>query len=225
MQNHRFLSALAAVFVALLPLAGVASDGVRSDGPLTDKEYYRLITCGAPPGGTCQGPIVRWAKPVVTVSLPPAAKGYPPKLAARVDKALNHAIDEINRAGSGLHLRRDDGLRNPDIFVLRPDMVEGDRTRNIPRMPDGEPVGVGFMWIWWDDARHLSEGSLLITKDITTEDLQSVVLEELFQCLGFLFDIENPDYEGVSIVAQDSNATTRITGQDRAILRLHYPAN
>ena len=49
------------------------------------------------------------------------------------------------------------------------------------------------------------------------------MLEELFQCLGFLYDIENRYYEGRSILSQDSNDTTTLAGQDRMILRRLYP--
>jgi hypothetical protein len=71
----------------------------------------------------------------------------------------------------------------------------------------------------------VTEAALLISQNIETGDLTSVMLEEVFQCLGFLYDIENPAYEGVSILAQDSNSTTTISGQDRAILRMLYPVN
>ena len=206
---------------AALPLW--ASDGVQSDGKLSDRDFFRLATCGAPPGGDCQGPTVRWAKSKVTIAVAPPQRGYPPELAEKVSKALDRAIAQINGAGSGLRLVRRDGLENPDIIVSLPRLSEGDKTRNIPRMPNGEEIGVGFMWLWWDDQQTVTEASLLIAEDITDEDLPSVVLEELFQCLGFLYDIENPYYEGRSILSQDSNATTTIAGQDRKLLRQLYP--
>jgi predicted RNA-binding protein Jag len=49
------------------------------------------------------------------------------------------------------------------------------------------------------------------------------MLEELFQTLGFIYDIENRYYEGRSILSQDSNATTTLIGQDRKALRRLYP--
>jgi hypothetical protein len=79
------------------------------------------------------------------------------------------------------------------------------------------------MWLSWDDALHIQAASILITSQIEAEQARSVVLEELTQSLGFLFDIENPYYEGVSILSQDSNETISIAGQDRAMLRMHYP--
>lgn len=205
-----------------LPVA--AQDGVASSGRLSDDQFYRLITCGAAPGGKCDIPFVRWNKQRVSVALRPADKGYPPELARAVDRELDRAIAEINRAaGEALRLVRDDRRSGADILVTRSRLREGQPTRGIPRMPDGEPVGVGFMWLWWDDDANITEASILISSDITMDDLRSVVLEELFQCLGFLYDIENPFYEGRSIVSQDSNETIRIEGQDRMALRRHYP--
>lgn len=211
----------ACLCAAALPLW--ASDGVQSAGKLSDRDLFRLATCGAPPGGDCQGPTVRWGKSKVTIAVAAPQRGYPPELAAKVSKALDRAIAQINGAGSGLRLVRKDGLESPDIIVSLPTLSEGDKTRNIPRMPNGEEIGVGFMWLWWDDQQTVTEASLLIAEDITDEDLPSVVLEELFQCLGFLYDIENPYYEGRSILSQDSNATTTIAGQDRKLLRQLYP--
>jgi hypothetical protein len=77
--------------------------------------------------------------------------------------------------------------------------------------------------MWWNDRAEITEASMLISEDIAPQDVASVVLEELFQCLGFLYDIENPYYEGRSILSQNSNATTTISGQDRMILRRLYP--
>jgi serine/threonine protein phosphatase PrpC len=70
---------------------------------------------------------------------------------------------------------------------------------------------------------EITEASVLIAEDIAIEDLRSVMLEELFQTLGFIYDIENRYYEGRSILSQDSNATTTLIGQDRKALRRLYP--
>lgn len=212
-----------AMLTASLALPVTASDGVETVGKLSDRDLFRLATCGATPGGTCQAPRVRWAKRKITVGVAPAERGYPKELAAKVSRALDAAISQINGAGANLRLVRNDDLEEPDIIVSLPTLSEGQRTRRIPRMPDGEKIGVGFMWLWWDDDHEITEATLLIAEDITDQDLPSVVLEELFQCLGFLFDIENPYYEGRSILSQNSNATTTIAGQDKKLLRLLYP--
>lgn len=207
----------------LVAAQALAGDGIATEGKLSDKDFFRLATCGASPGGECLGPVVRWTDTDLTVALAPAHRRYPPELAQAVSEALDRAIAQINRAGSAIRLTRDDTLRSPDIIVSRPPLSEGQRTRNIPRMPNGHEIGVGFMWLWWNDRGEITEASVLIAKDITPEDLPSVMLEELFQCLGFLYDIENPYYEGRSILSQDSNDTTKLAGQDRMALRRLYP--
>jgi hypothetical protein len=212
---------MAGLALAATPLA--ASDGIVTTGRLSDRDFYRLATCGAAPGQACQGPQVRWAKRKVTVGVGSIQRGYPPALAQKVVAALDHAIAEINGANAGLRLQRNDDLAEPDIIVTLATLSEGDRTRNIPRMPDGEEIGVGFMRLEWNAEAEITAASILIAKDITDEDLPSVMLEELFQTLGFLYDIENPYYEGRSILSQDSNETITIRGQDRKALRQLYP--
>lgn len=84
-------------------------------------------------------------------------------------------------------------------------------------------MGVGYMTVWSDENNLITEAVILISTAITDQDLTSVMLEEMTQSLGILYDIENPAYEGVSILSQTSNATTTIEGQDAALLRWLYP--
>lgn len=200
-----------------------AGDGVPSRGILSDQDFYRLAACGAAPGGRCQHRFVRWTKQQVTIGLAPDSAGFPTQAARQVDKAVDQAIATLNKAGAGIQLRRDDRLRKPDILIRRSALKEGERTRAIPRFPDGQEIGVGLMRAYWRGDGSLSQAGILIARDIHPPHIRSVVLEEIMQCLGFLHDIENPAYEGRSILAQDSNTTVTIAGQDRAILLLHYP--
>ena len=208
---------------SLIALPGLASDGVATEGKLSDKDFFRLATCGATPGGDCDGPVVRWPQQQISLALAPAHRNYPPRLAARVSRELDRAIAEINGAGAGIRILRDDKLREANIIVSMPALSEGEKTRNIPRIPNGQEIGVGFMWLWWNERAEITGASMLISEDIQPRDVRSVVLEELFQCLGFLYDIENRYYEGRSILSQDSNETTTIAGQDRKLLRQLYP--
>lgn len=208
-----------------LPVPAFASDGVISVGKLSNDALYRLIACGAVPEGECQGPFVRWNQPVVTVALPPADRAMDPAIADQIDTALDQAIAALNAARFGITLQRGISRQPPDIIVHRIGLKEGDRTKGIAGMTDGLEIGVGYMQINWDDALRITDGAIVIAADIAPEDVRSVMLEELAQSLGFLYDIENPYYEGVSIFSQDSNETISITGQDRAILRMHYLAN
>ena len=214
---------LAVAALCLAAAQALADDGVASEGKLSDKDFFRLATCGATPGGACLGPVVRWPDPELSVALAPAHRRYPPELGDAVSQALDHAIDQSNRAGSAIRITRDDRLSEPDIIISRPALSEGEKTRNIPRMPNGHKIGVGFMWLWWNERGEITDASVLIAEDIAIEDIRSVMLEELFQTLGFIYDIENRYYEGRSILSQDSNATTTLIGQDRKALRRLYP--
>lgn len=214
-----------AVCLALLSGPVQASDGVVSTGLLSNQDLYRAAACGAVPKGACKGPFVRWAKQDLIVALSPIVAGVPKAVVRRVDRALDQAIETLNHAGAAVQIIRDDAAAQPDVLVLRSRLKEGEATRNVAGMPDGEIIGVGYMYLNWNAANQITKASILIAADIDPGDIRSVVLEELTQTLGLLYDIENPDYVGVSILSQDSNATTEILGQDRAILRLHYPKN
>jgi hypothetical protein len=216
---HRAL--LLSVLLSLLALPGQASDGVATEGKLSDKDFFRLATCGATPGGDCDGPVVRWAQTQITLALAAPSRHYPSTLAASASVALDRAINEINGAGGGIRITRDDRLIEPDIIVSSRTFRRRANARH-PRIPNGQPSAL-IMWLWWDENAEITSASMLISEDIRETDLPSVVLEELYQCLGFLYDIENRYYEGRSILSQDSNDTTEIIGQDRMALRTLYP--
>lgn len=211
------------LLLACLALPVLADDGVPSTGRLSDEDFYRMATCGAEPGGKCRKDPIFWTRKTLTVALRRPQDGFPRSLLPRLDRALNRAIASINAAGSGIALVRDDRRRQADIIVTPSGLFEGEETRDIPRMADGQEIGVGLMQVWWNSRNRATEAAILIAADISPRDLPSVMLEELFQSLGFLYDLDNPYYNGRSILAQDSNATTTIDGQDRMALRRHYP--
>ena len=113
---HRAL--LLSVLLSVLALPGQASDGVATEGKLSDKDFFRLATCGATPGGDCDGPVVRWAQTQITLALAAPSRHYPSALAASASVALDRAINEINGAGGGIRITRDDRLIEPDIIVM-----------------------------------------------------------------------------------------------------------
>jgi hypothetical protein len=214
----------ALILSALLATPAFASDGIPTTGPLTDTEFLRLLTCGATPDGPCQGDAVKWANPTrLTIAFGPVPSGYDSRKADQISAAVDAAITSINAAGSAVALTRVATAGNPDI-TLRPTLFyENEAISNEPGLPDGEVIGAGYVYLYWNDKRQITQGTILIARDIETVDIDSIVLEEITQSLGFLFDIENPDYENVSIFAQDSNTVLSITGQDAAVMRLHYP--
>jgi hypothetical protein len=208
----------------LLASPAFASDGIATTGPLTDDDFLRLVTCGAVPGGPCMDAAGRWPDPRnLTVGFGPVPDGYSADKAALVSTALDQAIRAVNATGSAVTLRRIDTGQDPDI-ALRPTLFnENDAVSGEPGIDDGTVIGAGFVYIYRDDAHAITEGTIVIAQDIPEADITSIVLEELTQSLGFVFDIENPTYENASVFAQDSNTVVTLAGQDAAILRLYYP--
>jgi hypothetical protein len=208
----------------LLATPAFASDGIATVGPLTDTEFLRLLTCGATPDGPCQRDAVKWGNPgELTLAFGPVPKGYNTAKANQISAAIDAAIASINAAGSAINLTRVDYTDSPQI-TLRPTLFyENDAVYDEPGVADGEQIGAGYVYVYWDDRLRMTEGTILIARDIYESEIDSIVLEEITQSLGFLFDIENPDYENVSIFAQDSNTVLSISGQDAAVMRLYYP--
>jgi hypothetical protein len=217
--------------LAVLPglgLGPVVADALDSDGvtvtrQLSDEEFYRLVTCGAPPGGDCRSNSLRWEKKTLSVTLVEGSDPLPRRFIPRVATALRDAIREVNKTGAGISLRYTTRQDDADIRVLATTIQEGTRLSDKPGFSGSGIMGVGYMTVWSDAEDRIVEAVILISTDITQADLPSVMLEELTQSLGFLYDVEGPAYEGVSILSQTSNATTSLTGQDVRILRMHYP--
>ncbi|WP_136645755.1 DUF2927 domain-containing protein [Tabrizicola sp. YIM 78059] len=200
------------------------SDGIAVQGLLSDADFYRLVTCGAPPGGACRAASLRWTKPSLTLAIAPAANAEPPGFRARLVAAAQNAIDEVNAIGAGIRI--DLIPAGPADITIRPTaLTEGAILSETPGFSGAGVMGVGYMTVWSNAENRITEAVILISTSISDADLTSVMLEEVTQSLGFLFDIEGPAYEGVSILSQTSNATTRLTGQDAMLLRRHYPPN
>lgn len=211
------------LLLCLAVAPATASDGVLAVGKLSDTAFYNLATCGAAKGQKCQGPNVRWPKREIAVGIHPDPGTMDHAMSARVSKALNAAIATINAAGAAIMLHRDDRKRRPDILLRRVSLREGEETKGIPDVPDGERIGIGMNTVWWRNGRDLTKATILISAHIKRDAVASVVLEEVFQTLGFRYDVEGAYYRNRSILAQDSNSVSQIKGQDAAILRLHYP--
>jgi hypothetical protein len=212
--------------LALMTFASLAAaqetDGVASAGILPDEDFFRLVTCGAKPGEACRGPQPHWRKPRLTLALAVGEDPVAPEFEAKLHTAIDNALAEINSAGAGISIVPGDG-RTADITIRPTRIAEGTQLQDVPGFSGRGIMGVGYMTLWWDDSLRITEAVILISTSITDQDLASVMLEEITQSLGILYDIENPSYEGVSILSQTSNATTTIQGQDAALLRWLYP--
>jgi hypothetical protein len=218
MNRRFFLSFLG--FVLGGPAA--AFDGVAADGLLPDDDFFALATCGAPRGGMCQGPTVRWAKRRVTLALIPSDAALSSELADLLDRSIDDAVIQINRVRSALRLRRTD-RPDADIRIQVTASQPGDEMLAVEGISAPGIMGVGYSTIWWNGRQEIVEAVILISTAMEVHDMRSVVLEEIFQSLGPRFDVEGMAYEGVSILSQDSNATVTIEGQDARLLHWLYP--
>jgi hypothetical protein len=199
-----------------------AFDGVAADTLLSDDDLYRLATCGAPPGQECRSPPLRWDKTLLTLAFADGDAALPAGLAADLAAAAGHALAEINATGAGIRIVLAEN--GPADITIRPTAtVEGTELTETPGVSGSGIMGVGFATVWFDDKGVISEAVILVSTSISPADVASVLLEEIVQSLGFPYDIEGPAYEGVSILSQGSNATTRLAGQDVVLLRRHYP--
>lgn len=216
--------------LALLLLAGPAlaqgADFVEARGKLSPLDFYRLVSCAAPPGGPCGVEPVRWPPARardLRVALAPAPPGFPRDLARAMSAALDAAIGEINGAGAALRLARAPKGEGAPITVHLAAVGEGEAIRGTGvEDVDGEVIGAALVTVWWDDA-GLSEAAIVLARDLPLREAGPVMLEELAQAMGLMTDIRNPLYEGVSVFSEDSNEAAKLSAQDRDALRRHYP--
>ncbi len=215
-----------ALVLALWAGAAGAAEFVVTDGPLDDETFYRAVACGAIPGADCARPMARWPEDrarSLTVGIAQIDDGFPVYKLSWARAALDEAIAEINAAGADLSLtRRADGLP-ADIPVYltgapRGGIVAGTGYRGL----DGAQIEAGLVTIWWRDGK-ISSAAVALSADVRRRSIRSVMLEELVQAMGLPTDIRGPAYRGQSIFDEDSNAVIRLTGQDAAALRRHYP--
>lgn len=220
------MKALAALILASGP--AWAWDSVPSNGPLSDDDFYRMVSCAAPPGQDCAVASVRWAAPRaadLTVAVAQVDPGYPTDRARALTKALYAAVTQINASGTALRLRTAPPGEPADITVHLLTIRSGGVIRGTGLDPlDGARIEAALVQLWWNDNLDLTRCAIVFPQDIAMHDLQSVALEELTQALGLRTDIDNPWYEPLSVFSENSNAVTRLGRQDIMALQRHYPS-
>ncbi len=215
------------VLLMFLPFAAGAQEFISTQGPLSDEDFYRVISCAAKPGEPCQKEIVKWNRGharKLTVSLYRMDDGFPPQKAGELNAALDNAIQAINAAGARIKLVRVANGKPAKIrFYL---MDQGYNTEisgtNIKEL-DGTKLGAAHTRIWWKGSKQILKSVLLFTNEISSRAIESIVLEQLTQSLGLMTNIENPYYQSRSIFAERNSTTKTLSGQDVTVLRRHYP--
>ncbi|MBF9031344.1 DUF2927 domain-containing protein [Rhodobacterales bacterium HKCCE3408] len=213
-----------AFLAGLLPAPLAAQEYISVDGPISDEDFYRLVSCAAPPGGACAKPVVRWPDPqrlTLRTGIAWASPRFPAYKLDLVDQALDHAVEEVN--GTGAHLWLERHYAGPfDIPLYLVDtpvggLIEGTGNSQI----DGAEMAIGRVVIRSRGAAIVS-AAIAISMDISRREISSVVLEELVQALGLPTDIEAEAYDR-SIFSENSNSAVWLRGQDAEALRRHYP--
>jgi len=194
---------------------------------LTDDQFYMLAACNAPVGKDCRAPYVRWPKNVAhALGLAVVISGstHDAGKHARIQAAVAVAIAEINSAGSGVQFRLvPEGQAKMVLHIVTRDEMRAYVKSSSSSSSREDSAAVGYSTIWWNSHNWISNAEIRISDEILDRDIQSVVLEEIFQGLGFLTDIRGKDYAGRSILSETSNATVTIGGQDQMLLFRHYP--
>ena len=100
--------ALALLF-CLASTAASAQEFIAVPDMISDEDFYRLVACAAPPGGTCAKPFIRWPmtrRADLRIGIADVAPSFPSYKLDLIDRAIDAAIAEINATGADVHLTR-----------------------------------------------------------------------------------------------------------------------
>jgi hypothetical protein len=211
------------LFLLAAPRLG-AQEFIEVPDLISDADFYRLVACAAPPGGACAKPMIRWPeahRQTLRVGIARTAESFPSYKLDLVDRAIDHAIAEINASGAALSLTRvyEGDVDIPIYLVDTPQggTIEGTSLAEL----DGAQIAIARVALR-SRGGDIVAAAIAISQDIRRREITSVVLEELVQALGLPTDIQSPAYTG-SVFAETSNSAVWLRGQDAAALRRHYP--
>jgi hypothetical protein len=226
-QRSTIFRLVLALATATTGSLAVAQEFVTVKGGLSDDDFYRLVTCAAPPGGDCQKTVARWSDRRardLTFGLVFVAEGFPPRLQTKIEQGLDRGMEELNASGANLRIRRAKPSEKPDIFVRLLDIPEGATIRGtgVPEI-EGVTIGAATNTLVWNDNRKLVACHITSSNNASLGQVVSGMLEEITQCMGFNTDIGGRHYETRSIFSETSNALVRLGKQDIMALRRHYP--
>lgn len=212
-----------AILFTTLAAPALGQEFVTLDAVPDDETFYRAVACAAPPDGACNKPFLRWPEAkrdglgVGLVSITPRLVGSEQRL---YDSALDAAIGQINGAGSGIRLVRDDVTPDIAVHIVPSPPYHPIRGSGIAIL-EGAPLELGRVMLRSRDARIL-EGVIAISAFARPPEIAPVILEEVTQALGLMTDLRGPGTLD-SVFGEDTNAVTELSLQDQMALTRHYP--
>lgn len=202
-----------------------AQEFIEAPATLSDEDFYRAVSCAAEPGGECQKPVVRWeGQRPIRVALRAIDDAYLGRPKQRAQASLVRAIQALNGAGAAFRLVRVPPAATAEIDIFFFDLERGEKIDGTGiEGVDGATLGGASTRVLFNhDTGFIERAVIVFSTSLATRNYESVMLEELTQAMGLMTDIKGADYDGVSVLAQDSNAATTLGPQDIMALTRHY---
>ena len=222
------LAQLGAVALSLTAGPAAATDAVVVGGRLSDVDFYRLVSCAAPPGGDCATQARRWrSERPIRVALRRIDPAYLGRRKLRADAALTRALQHLNAAEAGFRLARV-GPTDPaeiEVFFLGlavGDVIAGTGVDGI----DGVEIAETAMRLAINPAGDIIEGAaIVVSASLETPAYEAAMLKQMTRAMGLTTEIDAPVYRAVSALARGNEGPTELGPQDLAALRRHYQRN
>ena len=219
----RLVCCVAAALLAAPVIAG--SDAIQTDGTLTDRDFYNLISCGAAPGGPCIKPHKRWLSDDaqdLTVSIAMVQDKVPDKLEELIRSGLSDAMGALSAATDNLKIRWAEATEQAkiEIFLVNASYAQ-EMTGTGRGHLDGQRIANAQVASNRTGGR-ITYATIAFSRSLDPGVIRSIALEEMFQALGFVYDIDNPSYRAKSLLDEHGSEVEQISGQDLTALRLKY---
>ncbi|MCT8329849.1 hypothetical protein [Albidovulum sediminis] len=224
--KHRSPALVAPFIFVMTTAVSAAQDFVAANGQLRDDDFYRLVACGAPPGGNCKTPFVRWSRRAaldVSVGIAGVDEGYPPGLRARIEATLDPTLQTLNELGAKLRFTRASPDTKPDIRIFLLDLPRSSNVRGTGlSWLDGHPLQAARFQLRTRGDGTVIECAIALSRDVKSGMVERLLFEEIVQCSGLMTDVSGSYYENRSIFSE-TGAVNAPGIQDIMALRRHYP--
>ena len=228
MSRGPALARVGAAALAVLPSAAQAEDPIAVAGRISDADFYRLVSCAAPPGGDCIRPALRWRvdRPI-RVALRQIDPAYVGRRKYRAEAALTRALQELNAAGAGFRLARVGAGDPAEIEVFFLGLAAGAIIAGTGiGWVDGSEIGeISTRLAVAPGAETIDRAAIAVSTSLETSAYEAAILKALTGAMGLTTEVEGPAYDGLSALARGEHGVTRLGPPDIAALRRHYAAS